>query len=117
MGVQNRSKPVTEVLPRRKWIRSAFWNGFGASEGVILKVFLQSPCDRMMCKNEKHDKARIFKNTSVFTVRLNIDVAEDSRRLSVKSINFELGSWKPSQSPSEPTWDLDLEVFWAGKTF
>ena len=78
-----------------------------------MKAFLKPPIDGMMCLRQKNGKVRIFKNTSVFTVRLNIDVAEDSRRLSVKSINFELGSWKPSQSPSEPTWDLDLEAFWA----
>ena len=78
-----------------------------------MKAFLKPPIDGMMCLRHKNGKVRILKNTCVFTVRLNIDVAEDSRRLSVKSINFELGSWKPSQSPSEPTWDLDLEAFWA----
>ena len=76
-----------------------------------MKAFLKPPIDGMMCLPQENGKVRIFKNTRVFTVRLNIDVAEDSRRLSGKSINFELGSWKPSQSPSEPTWDLDLEVF------
>ena len=78
-----------------------------------MKAFLKSPIDGMMCLRQKNGKVRIFKNARAFTVRLNIDVAEDSRRLSVKSINFELGWWKQSQSPSEPTWDLDLEAFWA----
>ena len=81
-----------------------------------MKAFLKSPIDGMMCLRQKNGKVRIFKNTCVFTVRLNIDVAEDSQRLSGKSINFELGSWKPSQIPSEPSWDLDLEAFWARKT-
>ena len=81
-----------------------------------MKAFLKPPIDGMMCLRQKNGKVRIFKNTSVFTVRLNIDVAEDSRRVSVKSINFELGSWKPSRSLSEPPWDIVLDIFWARKT-
>ena len=69
-----------------------------------------------MCLLQKNGKVRIFKNTYVFTVRLNIDVDEDSRGLNGKSVNFELGSWKPSRRLSGPPWDLDLDAFWARKT-
>ena len=78
-----------------------------------MKGFLKSPVDEMMCLRQNNGKLRIFKNTSVFTVRLNIDVVEDSRGLTGKSMNFELGSWKPSRSVFESLWDLDLDAFWA----
>ena len=78
-----------------------------------MKAFLKSPVDGMMCLRQKNGKVRIFKNTCVFTVRLNIDVVEDSRGLTGKSMNFELGSWKPSRSVSGPPWDLDLDAYWA----
>ena len=81
-----------------------------------MKAFLKSPIDGMMCLRQKNGKVRIFKNTRVFAVRSNIGVAKDSRRLSRESMNFELGLWKPSQSPSEPPWGLDLEAFWPPKT-
>mgnify|MGYP007048512339 CR=1 FL=1 len=102
LGVQSRSKPVMEALPRRNWIRSAVWRGYGTSRKRILKAFLKSPVDEMMCLRQNNGKVRIFKNTFVFTVRLNIDVVEDSQGLNVKRIDFELGSWKPSRSLSWP---------------
>ena len=80
-----------------------------------MRGFLKSPVDEMMCLRQKNGKVRIFKNTCVFTVRLNIDVVEDSRGLTGKSMNFELGSWKPSRSVSGPPWDLDLDAFWGRK--
>ena len=81
-----------------------------------MQALLKSPIDGMMCLRQENGKVRIFKNTCVFAVKLNIGVAEDSQRLTGNSINFEFGSWKQSQSPNEPTWDLDLEAFWARKT-
>ena len=80
-----------------------------------MKGFLKSPVDEMMCLSQKNGKVRIFKNTCVFTARLNIDVVEDSRGLTRKSMNFELGSWEPSRSFFGPPWDLDLDAFWARK--
>ena len=85
------------------------------SRNRVLKGFLKSPVDEMMCLRQNNGKVRIFKNTNVFTVRLNIDVVEDSRGLTGKSMNFELGSWKPSRSVFGPLWDLDLDAFWARK--
>ena len=82
----------------------------------VLKAFLKSPVDGMMCLRKKNDKARIFKNTSIFTIRLNIDVVEDSRGPTGKSLNFELGSWKPSRNVFGLPWDLDLDGFWVRKT-
>ena len=78
-GVQKRSKPVTEALQSRNQIRRAFWKPFGAVPRPILEAFLKSPCDRMMCKSEKRGKVRIFKNTSVFTVRLHSGLVDKTR--------------------------------------
>ena len=44
-----------------------------------MKAFLKSPIDGMICLRQKNGKVRIFKNTCVFAVRLNIGVAKDSR--------------------------------------
>ena len=115
MGAQSRSKPVMKALPRRDGIRSAFWRDYGTSQKRILKAFLKSPVDEMMCLRQKNGKVRIFKNTCVFTVRLHIDVVEDSRGLTGKSMNLELGSWKPSRSVFGLLWNLDLDTFWARK--
>ena len=101
-----------EALPRRNSTRKAFWKGFGLSRTWILKSFLKSPLDGMMCLRKKNGKARIFGYTSVFTVRLNMDVVEDSRGPTGKGMSFELGSWKPSRNVFGPPWNLDLDDSW-----
>ena len=77
----------------------------------ILKAFLKSSIDGMICLREESGKVRIFKNTSVFTVKLKIDVVEDSRGLNRKSMEFELGSKNRSRSVFGPPWDLGLDAF------
>ena len=72
----------------------------GESRKWILKAFLNSPIDGRMCLGARSGKLRIFKNIYAFAVRLNIAVVEDSRNVTRKSSNFELGSWKPSRSLS-----------------
>ena len=82
---------------------------------IDFEAFLKSPIDGMICLREESGKVRISKNTSVFTVKLNIDVVEDSRGLNRKSMKFELGSKKPSRSVFGVPWDLDLDAFWVPK--
>ena len=53
--------------------------------------FLKPQIDVMICLRQKNGKVRIVENTCAFIVRLNIIVAEDSRRLGMKSSNVELG--------------------------
>ena len=75
-----------------------------------MKAFLQSPCDRMMCKREKHEKARIFKNTCVFTVRLHLGRVDKTGRTLAITLFFSISEYYSSCSASRAPWRLDLEA-------
>ena len=63
LGIQNRCKPVPEAFPKRKCLRTAFWNGFGTPQRPILKPFLKAQRDNMRSKSDKSDEMQIFEKT------------------------------------------------------
>ena len=112
-GGENRSKLVPEAFSRCMWLRTPFWNGFGSLWRSILKLFLKSLRDEMISKSDKREEVKIFKNTSVFTVRLHLRNVEKARRKLAKTFFFWTCHWYASETVSGPHLGLDLGVIWA----
>ena len=53
-----------------------------------MKLFLKSLRDEMISKSDKREEVKIFKNTSVFTVRLHLRNVEKARRKLAKTFSF-----------------------------
>ena len=53
-----------------------------------MKPFFKSPSVKMRSKSEKTEEVKIFKNTSVFTVRLHLRNVEKARRKLAKTFSF-----------------------------
>ena len=115
LGVQNRSRPLPEAFLRCIWHRKGFWHGFGTLFRPILKGFLRSPRDKMISKNQKSDKVKIFQNTCVFTVRLHLRSVDNANTELAETLFFLLWDWHPSESVSGAPSDLVLGSIWAAK--
>ena len=70
---------------------------------------------RMRSKSDRSDEVEIFKNTSVFTVRLHLRKVDNARRKVAKTFFFWICHCYASETVSGPHLGLDLGVFWAAK--
>ena len=72
LGIQNPSKPVPEAFPRRMWLRTVFWNGFGTH--------------RVKCLCSSRQKTEAW-NTSIWPTNLwtTLGISKDIQNLSQTS--------------------------------
>ena len=69
----------------------------------------------MMSNTSDSDEIKIFKNTSVFTVKLHLRNLDNAGRKLTKTFFFWICHCYASETVSGPHLGLDLGVFWAAK--